>query len=117
MPCKLDPDVFDIDIPICPRVRIVKPPTIDRDSANLDIPILFRLKYRLQTPTPCVDPTVGSGIPRAPPGTPAYWSDEMERESSAQRRSEAGEDDGDAWIVLDERGKHFGRVDMDEMTA
>jgi hypothetical protein len=41
----------------------------------------------------------------------------MRWSGSAQRRSEAGEDDGDAWIVLDERGKHFGRVDMDEMTA
>ncbi|KAJ9102441.1 hypothetical protein QFC21_002841 [Naganishia friedmannii] len=117
MPFQIDPDVLDIDIPILPRVRTVQPPAHDRDSANMDIPILFRLKCRIQAP-PAGTYSKRDAF-RVPPSTPVYWSEEMERESSGKTHGEVGVNDGDedAWVVLSERARLFGRVDMDEMTA
>lgn len=115
MSSKLDPDVLDIDIPILPRVRTVKPPVRDRDASDMDIPILFRNACRIHTQPADMDS--GNDVLRVPPNTPVYWSEEMERDYSEKRRREVCTDDEDAWVVLSERGRHFGRVDIDEETA
>jgi hypothetical protein len=77
----VNPDSFNMDIPILTRARPIQR-TYDRDSNDMDIPILSRCALKLQIrPTAA---TKDSGV--AFPPTPAYWSQEMERESEDIRR-------------------------------
>jgi hypothetical protein len=104
---EMDPDAFNMDIPILTRSPPVRT-TSDRDAHDMDIPILFRRLFNLNVSTSNKDS-------RGPyPPTPVYWSDAMERESESEKRRATLEDE---WVVTTERGKFVGRVDMDEMTA
>lgn len=108
MSTEMNPDAFNMDIPILTRSRPVRN-TYDRDAHNMDIPILFRRLFNLKLST------ANAKESRGPyPSTPLYWSETMERESTLEKRRATLEDE---WVIITERGKFVGRVDMDEMTA
>ncbi|KAI5453148.1 hypothetical protein NCC49_006176 [Naganishia albida] len=105
----MDPDEFNMDIPILARAQPVRT-TPDRDACDMDIPNLFRRLFHLKLST--TSRVKASGEPYPP--TPVYWSEAMERESECEKRSTALEE---GWVVIMERGKFVGRVDVDETTA
>lgn len=108
MSIKMNPDAFNMDIPILTRSPPVRN-VYDRDAHNMDIPILFRRLFSLKLSSSNAKESRGPYPP-----TPLYWSEAMERESASEKRRAALEDE---WVITTERGKFVGRVDMDEMTA
>lgn len=113
MPAEMNPDSFNLDIPILTRMRPVQNCPY-RDACDMDIPILDRFALRFQSLS--LEPERYQESRNCPP-TPAYWTAEMEQDSDCRRRLEVEGGAGEDWVITVERGKFVGRVDLDEMTA
>lgn len=113
MPAKMNPDSFNLDIPILTRMRPVQTYPY-RDTCDMDIPILDRFDLRFQSLSFKPEQSHES---RSCPPTPEYWTAEMEQDSDSRRRLEVEGCAEEDWVITVERGKFVGRVDLDEMTA
>ncbi|GHJ87644.1 hypothetical protein NliqN6_4046 [Naganishia liquefaciens] len=113
MSAKINPDSFNLDIPILVRMRPVQSCPY-RDVCDMDIPILDQFALQFQS----LDlKSSKSRVTRQCPPTPAYWTAKMEEDSECRRRFEDEGSAEDGWVITVERGKFVGRVDLDEMTA
>jgi hypothetical protein len=113
MSTEINPDSFNLDIPILVRMRPYQ--DLNRDACDMDIPILDRFSLRFQSLSLMQSKIKDSRS--AWPATPAYWTTEMEQDSECRKRLEVEGKADDDWVITMARGKFAGRVDLDEMTA